>query len=811
MTALDDLNGTDMVPGLPEFAEQIGDQLADSVMITDREGRIVYANAAFERVSGFSRREVRGKTPRVLKSGLHEDSLYEELWATLLSGKPYYAMFSNRRKTGELYREGSMISPIRDAQGEVQYFLSMGRDMMTHRPMDGLFSLLADHAPVGVYVLARGKFMYVNQQFERYTGYGLAELEGKDWWQLVLPEDRQRVRKSATSMLKSDSTDAYEYRITDKDGEIRSFSESVRSVYYRGVRAVAGMFIDITDQKLAGQKLEQALSLYAATMESTADGILTVDLSGHVLSYNSRFLQMWGASAPVGGDVSELLNVFVLPQLKEPDEFLSKARELIRQGGDALDLLELKDGRIFERYSRPQMIDGAYVGRVWSFRDITERTQFESRLLYMASYDSLTGVLNRRRFQEQIEEIQSSAGADGPRGALLLLDIDRFKDINDTLGHQAGDEILIQLAGVLNDTLAGHLIARFGGDEFAVFLQDLSPTVAREAADRLRWAIAHKAFVAGGRQMSLTASIGIANFGRGTSVGELLSHADLAMYEAKGRGRNRINAFSAHLLTRSRTQFRRDWQNRVCDAVENGRLRLYCRPVVSLSSGEVGHHELLVRLAGQQGRFITSGRVLALAEQAGVRKQVDRWLVSEALELLRKLQARGVSAGLAFSLSSWAFADSELVDFIAETVREAGVDPRLLIVQLSETQALSHPTGPQTVAQTMRSLGCRVTLERFGAGSSSLYDLKRLPVDMLKIDEGFIWGLAGDATDRQIVGAIVHAARGLGIETIAEGVRDEACRGAARLLGVDYAQGSCFGRARPMSSLLRASATVRAA
>jgi diguanylate cyclase (GGDEF)-like protein/PAS domain S-box-containing protein len=703
-----------------------------------------------------------------------------------------------------------MISPIRDAGGEVRYFLSMGRDMMTHRPMDGLFSLLADHAPVGVYVLARGKFMYVNQHFERYTGYRLAELEGQEWSLLVLPEDRDRVRRSAVAMLKSGHVEPYEYRITAKDGRVRWFSESVRSVQYRGVRSVGGIFTDITDQKLAGQKLENALSLYAATMESTADGILTIDLSGRVVSHNNRFLSMWNVTPGKSDDVNEMLET-VLPQLTDPKDFLARARELIRNGGDSLDTLELKDGRVFERYSRPQMIDGEYVGRVWSFRDITERKQFEARLLHMASYDSLTGVLNRRRFQEEIEEAQRAVRTDGPRGALLLLDIDRFKDINDTLGHQAGDEVLVQLAAVLKETLPGHIVARFGGDEFAIFLKDLSPTAAREAADRLRWAIAHHAFGTGGRQMSLTASIGIAILGRGLSIGELLSHADLAMYEAKGRGRNRINAFSTRLLTRSRTQLRRDWQNRVCDAVENGRLSLYCRPVVSLTTGEVAHHELQVRLATQQGRFLATGRILALAEQAGVRKQVDRWLISQAIELQKKLAQRPDRVAVAVDLSSWALADSEMTDYIGRTLRETRVDPRSIIVGFAETGAFSEPAGPPSAVQTLRSLGLRTALLHFGAGASSLADLKRLPVDMLNIDESFIWQLATNDADRTIAGAIVATARGMDIETVAENVRDEATLAAARDLGIDYGDGTYLGRARPVSALLRAPPAVRAA
>ena len=398
------------------------------------------------------------------------------------------------------------------------------------------------------------------------------------------------------------------------------------------------------------------------------------------------------------------------------------------------------------------------------------------------------------------------------RGAMLLLDLDRFKEINDTLGHQAGDEILVQLARFFEAKLGEHWLGRFGGDEFMVYLRNVTAAGAREIAQDLLAHLSHASFTAAGTDLSITASIGIASYpAHGGSVRQLLSHADLALYEAKGSGRNRAAVYSPRLETRGKLRFRRDWQHRLRDAVENKRLTLYAQPVLNLATTEVEQYELLVRFRGALGSLSTAKQFIPIAEQVGLIQEIDRWVVGESVGLLRQLQDQGSRVSLALNLSGRAFADSHMIDFLARTVQEASVDPRYLVVEMTETVALANVNRAQKVIDALRAIGCRFALDDFGVGYSSFHHLKRLAVDFLKIDGSFIRDVVSSSVDQEIVRAMVQVARGLGIRTIAEAIHDDASLLTVRALGVDCAQGYRIGRPRPATSLLQSGPNVEAA
>jgi len=807
-------------PGvLTDGLASVLEQLADSCFVADREGRILYANAAFEALTGYSRDELIGQRANILRSGVHPETVYEELWRTLQDGRSFRFIFTNRRKDGVLYEEDVILSPLRSAGGQVVQVLSIGRAVDQFRQTYDVFTLLANSSPSAVYILQNGRFFFANQHFLDYTGYAAEELIGKEWSELVATEDRERALAESQAMLTARRTAPYEYRILDKYGRGRWVLESVRTVDFRGIESVNGSFvtgnlIDITDRKLAEQRLKEALSLYAATVESTADGIVILDLGGKIAGFNTRFLDMWRFSAPSFSrmQTSEVLAA-ILAQVKHPDEVRRYFRETQEHtDANATFLLDLNDGRIFELYSKPQTIEGAASGRVWSFRDVTERQQSEAMLLHMARYDSLTGLLNRRGFQEELEQSLKTMAGDGLRGALFLLDIDRFKDVNDTLGHQAGDEVLFQLAGVLKETMTGHVVSRFGGDEFAVILTGVGARGARSFAEKLIRTLQTRTFVADGADLAISVSIGAALFpNHGETVRDLLSRADLAMYEAKARGGDNLTTYSPRFQTRGRMQARREWQNRLRDAIENERLALYSQPIVRLSNQEPEQHELLVRFRSAEGAFLPARHFIPTAEQVGLIQRIDRWVVRGAVNLLKEMELQGNPVPLALNLSGWAFADLAMLDFLRLALRDADVNPSLLIVELSETTALSDIAKASRFVEALRALGCRFALDDFGGGYSSMRHLSRLSVDYLKIDASFIREIRRSHTDRQIVRAMVNLARGLGIRTVAEGVHDEATLDAVREIGVDCAQGYRLGRPRPVAALLAGRIASKAA
>ncbi len=807
----------DLTP-LPRELAAVLDQLAENCFVAEPDGRIVYVNDAFVQTSGYGRDELIGNQASLLRSGVHPDKLYNEFRETVAAGKPFRFIFTQRRKDGSLYEEGVCMSPLRDASGRLRHVISLGRVIQSVRQTYDVFTLLADSSPCAVYVLDGGRFLFVNRHFLEYTGYTTQEILGRDWLDLVAPEDRERAEAERLAMVEGRRETPLEYRLLDRSGNSRWVLETVRPVDFHGLESLSGSFIsgnliDISDRKQAEQRLKEALSLYAATVESTADGIIILNLGGQIAGFNTRFLEMWHFSAPGFSrmQLSEVVDAMaaLAGQPEEAQRILHAARE--QKDADAIFTLELADGRSIELYSKRQTIEGAVSGRVWSCRDITERRRFESMLLRMATYDSLTGLLNRRGFQEALEQHLQLVGG-GLRGAVLLLDIDRFKDVNDTLGHQAGDEVLFQLAALMREVMDGHVVARFGGDEFVVILTGVGPRAVRAYCERLIQALARRTFVADGAGLSISVSIGAALFpAHGDTLRDLLSRADLAVYEAKGAGGGRLTTYSPRFQMTGRMQARREWHNRLRDAIEHDRLALYCQPVVRLSDGAPEHYELLVRFRSAQGAVLPAKQFIPTAEQVGLIQRIDRWVVAQAVDLLGRLDEQGSTTSLALNLSGWAFADRAMLDYLRQTLRDAGVRPERLIVELTENSAISDLAKAARFVEALRALGCRFALDDFGGGYSSLRYLSRLAVDYLKIDAGFVRELRRSDTDREIVRAVARLARDLGIRTVAEGVHDQAALQDVRAIGTDCAQGYHLGRPRPVASLLAAPPLSRAA
>lgn len=785
------------------------DQLNYNVLITDREGRIEYVNPAFEHTYGFTRAEVLGQTPRILKSGRHGPEFYAGLWQTILAGEPYRAIITNRKKTGELIEEAIWISVIRDPAGEISHFASLGRVTGESRRTYDLFTLLADSTAAGVYVLRGGLFLFVNAEFQRLTGYDAAELTGRPWQAIVLPEDQEHARRSALAMLERPDSSPYEYRLLDRRGEQHWVLEKVRRVDFLGLRTedssyIAGTVVDITERKRTEERLQDALSLSAATMESTKDGIIVIDWSRRVRQVNSRFREMWGLSpemASAGADIQPMLDS-MLAQMRDPQSYAAYARAtLSHTTGDTQDVVELKDGRVFEISSRPQLVQGVSAGRVWSFRDVTERRQFEAVLVRLANYDSLTGLLSRRRFQEELEEQLAALRESGGRGCFLLMDVDGFKQVNDSLGHQAGDRVLAELGEVLRAAFPGRHVARSGGEEFAVFLAGADIEQAQAAARHLAMTLARRKIDAGPARLRVTLSTGIAAFpDHGESASELFSHADIALYEAKYAGRNRISVYSAEADSQAR-RFRDAWRRRIHDAIANGHLALVAQPVRSAGTGELRGYELLVRLRNPDGSLVPAKAFVPIAEQLGLIRQIDEWVVAEAVSLLGHAQAQGYTFRVGVNLGGWAFADARMLELLRTRLRLSGVDPSGLVIEMTETSALSDMAKARRFVEALRSLGCRVALDDFGVGYASFDYLKRLPIDIVKIDGSFIRDLTRSSVSREIVTAIVTAARGLGLDTVAESVHNEATFKLVRDLGVEAVQGYWVGRPRKLASL----------
>ena len=424
--------------------------------------------------------------------------------------------------------------------------------------------------------------------------------------------------------------------------------------------------------------------------------------------------------------------------------------------------------------------------------DISEQRQLTELLTYQASHDALTELFNRREFERQVEQALARVAAGGPPSALLYIDLDQFKVINDTSGHVAGDQLLSQLALVMREQMrAGEVLARLGGDEFGVLAGNADRSEIMRLADRLRTHIDGYVFVWERRTYTISASIGVVMIDDPSStLKDLFAQADTACYMAKESGRNRIHLFLKEDDETTRRHGEMEWVNRLRWALDEGRLLLYYQQLQSLKGDDGQHIELLLRLRDEDGAVVMPGAFLPAAERYGLMPLIDRWVIENALANFNRLHVDGpLLRSCAINLSGASIDDESLAERILELLRLYDVAPDRVCFEITETLAVRDMAQTVRFIDRLRQVGCRIALDDFGAGMSSFGYLKNLPIDVIKIDGSFIRDMATDPMSLAIVRAVADIGHQRGLEVIAEWVTDGATVGLLRGIGVDYAQG----------------------
>ncbi len=468
-------------------------------------------------------------------------------------------------------------------------------------------------------------------------------------------------------------------------------------------------------------------------------------------------------------------------------------------------LLVARDGQEFaveDSVAPIRSHDNQITGKVLVFRDVTHSRDFARQLSWQANHDTLTGLPNRRGFESELKRLLDTARDQHKQHALLYIDLDQFKLVNDSCGHAAGDELLKQLAMALQEKIRhSDTLARLGGDEFGVLLDGCSPDKAMQLADSLRETSEQFRFMRDGRNFKTAASIGVVCINADSSdLHSLLSAADAACYLAKEKGRNRVWVHQPDDAEMKQRRGEMQMISRLTHAVEENRFTLYTQAIEPLSPGKrhLPMQEILVRMLDENGNIILPATFIPAAERYGIMPSIDRWVVRETCQHMSRERST-MPRIRCINVSNQSLSDDGFLDYVLSQLQESGTDPRLYCFEITETTAIANWDRATRFILTLKRMGCHFALDDFGSGMASFAYLRDLPVDLVKIDGSFVKNIVNNRTDLAMVQAIHGIAHEMGIGTIAEFVDSEEIRAILQALGIDYLQGFAIHRPMPLS------------
>jgi diguanylate cyclase (GGDEF)-like protein/PAS domain S-box-containing protein len=725
-------------------------------------GVVLQVNAAICRMTRFEEAELLGRTIQDLT---HPDDLDRnaELFAEVLRGERADYELEKRfiRADGTIMWALVHGTVLRQADGTP--FAGVGQILDITERKDAEDALVRTQllAQIGSWEWdrARDSFSW-SQGLEAVFGPqppAGVRVDRAAFLAVVHPDDRARVEQIVEDVMTGRVEQTWEYRAMRGDQVFDMYAWG-EAVLEDGVPVtLRGYAQNVTGRRDAERRAAGLLRENALILESAADGILRVDANGGVRYANPAAERLLGFQS--GGLVDLPVDDVALP--------------------DRPGMFRRSDGTLIsvDENTAPLREDDGSVGAVVVFSDVTERRQMEAQLRRLAEEDALTGLLNRRSLENAVAARLAAGGG----GALLLLDLDHFKFVNDSFGHAAGDDLIRAVAAVLREQTRGEdVIARLGGDEFAILLPGAGHDEADAIAARLLAGIEAERPTG----LHIGASIGAATFegGPADEAGDLLVAADIALYEAKGAGRGRV-AFYRGLPGTSLT-----WVQRIRAALDEGRMALHGQPIVDLATGDHVGDELLVRMLDEHGAIVPPSSFLPTAETFGLIGEIDRWVLGRGVEIAA--EGRRVHV----NLSGTSVGNAEVLDTLEAGLRATGARPSDLVLEVTETLAVANMTEARAFTRRIRELGCALALDDFGTGFGAFTYLKNLPADYLKIDMSFVSELPRSEADRGVVDAIVGIATRFGLRTIAEGIEDEATRALLLQAGVDLAQGYLLGR-----------------
>lgn len=803
----------------------LGQTMHDLAIFIDGEGRIVEVNASAAKTYGAPAEELIGMPiAQLCHSG--EGCA---IWQTLVTGEARTCECILRRRDGTLVPVE--MSTVRATAGGEVLILGIGRDLSHRRRRDLLQSIV--HEIDGA--ILRGDAAETIQEFicmqlVALNDYALAQISIKEpgggisirssagpashfldgirvRWDRGLesfgPTGRA-LREGHVQLCDIESDDdfapwrgraaAYGLRSAialpllahgRTLGALTIFSTS-KQAFGEEVNDDMGSFSDQIALSILAGEGQRKIQLQRAALEAAANGIVITDTNGIIEWVNPAFTTLTGWTAEEAvGDTPRILR-----SGKQSRAFYARMWQQLKAGevwrGEMQN--RRKDGTL---YPEEQTITSVRneKGEIAHFvaikQDISDRKQQEEQIRFLALHDPLTSLPNRRAFEAALARFAS-----GEReGAILILDIDDFKLVNDSAGHAVGDQLLVEVTSLLHTQLRpGDFLARLGGDEFVVLIQNAGASLAQDVAERLRSALARMSFDHNGSSYCITVSVGVSLFSSGEDPKTIVAHADMAMYSAKEHGKNRVAHYPIEGVTGIHEVTL--WLSRIRAALRDGGFVLSFQPVIQLGSGAAVHFEALIRMVAEDGTLILPDNFLPCAERYGLMTQVDRWVFDDVMRILESEPDIRIFA----NLSGRSLTDEPLLRHIEKRLRASDVAPGRLSFEITETAAVSDLSSARDFVRRLKDLGCLIALDDFGVGFSSFNYLRALAVDYVKIDRMFVRDVDTNETNRALVRAVNTVARTLGKGVIAEGVENEAHADALRDIGIDHGQGFHWGR-----------------
>ncbi len=771
-------------------------------------------------MTGFALEEAIGKRPNdLVRSGIQSPAFFSALWKTITSGQVWRGELVNKRKDGTLYTEEMTITPVHTDNQNITHFIAVKQNISSRKEAEiklaqseTTFRGIINSITEAVYIHGEdGRFIDVNHGAEKMYGYTRDELIGQTPEFLGAPGKNDiPAMIEAVKMAFSGVPQQFEFWGKRKDGSIFPKSVSLVKGDYFDQPAVIAVARDIT----AIKKAEELLRESAAVMQNTHEGVVITDTTPHILAVNDAFTTITGYSREeaTGKDPS------ILNSGRQDDAFYEFMWKILLKDGFWQGELwnRRKNGEIYPQWlsisavrdERQQPV--RYIG---VFSDISKLKESQSQLEFLAHHDPLTRLFNRSAVESRMEQELEQAKRHDQQLSVLFIDLDRFKQVNDSFGHLIGDELLCSVADRLRARLReGDTLGRLGGDEFVLLATPLQEKQdAAVIARDILLALSEPFNLSTGHEVFIGGSIGISLYpDNGSTVAELTKNADAAMYLAKENGRNQFSFYTPELNADARKKL--ELENDLRRAVIHNELRLHYQPKVNIGNGLISGAEALVRWKKADGSWVSPAQFIPVAEKSGVILTIGSWVIEQACSQIRNWLDEGLPPiSIAVNVSARQFRSGHLDKLVKNALEKFNIPPHHLELELTESMLMNEPERAIETMNKLKKVGVKISLDDFGTGYSNFGYLRRFPIDSLKIDQSFVRGVAIRPDDAMIVDSIIGLAQRMKLHVIAEGVETAEQLHYLRANHCDELQGYYFSKALPadeFADLLRSGRTL---